>query len=315
MQKIDELPHLDLESRIHNPEAAGMSLKFENFKSFFANQISNILENKTLSALTIATAFAATIELTEPQKNDSSQWHRQHISSQESKNQVNLNLPYQPAKVQNVSKTLWYVDINNKKIVIDELAILNDALKYYLDHDIYRSYIIKNETIWLEFVNYISEDTYNTHNMIYTYHQLWEAIQDYYALAPLIQKQSESPEMMIQSQRVFHEKLRSKQKTKYIWSETVPESDKYDLIHDAAEYNYEYILGESYDQKSMMSVTNKIDNWEYNEQMLIQYAEELRKFIEIDAWFNLDNFENYTESMNWKNMIANNTNIEKREEY
>jgi hypothetical protein len=56
----------------------------------------------------------------------------------------------------------------------------------------------------------------------------------------------------------------------------------------------------------MITVTHKIDNWDYDENMLVAYADELKKFIEIDAWFDMHTYQAYLSSQ-WKTqLIAHN---------
>jgi len=64
----------------------------------------------------------------------------------------------------------------------------------------------------------------------------------------------------------------------------------------------------------MIAVTNKIDNWEYDLEILQTYADEFKTFIEYNAWFNINQYENYLASISKTEIIANNSN-EKREKY
>jgi hypothetical protein len=60
-------------------------------------------------------------------------------------------------------------------------------------------------------------------------------------------------------------------------------SDKYDLIHSAAEYNYEYVLGKQYTQESMKDVTHSIDADEYDIDILTTYTEEFKSYINTET--------------------------------
>jgi hypothetical protein len=175
-----------------------------------------------------------------------------------------------------------------------------------LNFEILKKAVEKNEIWSLEFVDYLPEENYNINTSDYDYRQIGEALGDLRTIEYLIEQQQLSERDKIASQRIFNELLRNKQNIKFDSLDNINDAGVYNLIHDAAEYNYEFITWQPYKSESMITVTEKIDNWDYDENMLIQYAEELRKFIETDAWFDMNTYQAYLSSQWETQLIAHN---------
>lgn len=305
MESINESLNTNASLNLANDK----KLKFENFKNFFANRISFILENKGSSLVYVAALATAITATTQLSKNDNNSLNippnlnESNIIFKE-ENQVNIS-----------TRNLGEVDVETGKILINEEKILEQANEYHLDADILKNAIIQNEIWSLEFIEYLPEENYNTNTSEYSYRHLGEVLGDLKTIEYLVEQQQLSKKDKIASQRIFNELLRNKQNIKYGSLDNTNDRGVYNLIHDAAEYNYEFITWQPYKSESMITVTEMIDNWDYDENMLIQYAEELKRFIEIDAWFDMNTYQEYLSSQ-WKTqLVAHNRHIEKREGY
>ena len=304
MNQIPKNWELHLLSVNDNIESSKLDSHISKFRTFIAGKISNILENKWSSLLyasAFATALTAVGEFSQSLNRDN-KWPE--IIATQNNSITNNSTP----------DTLGSVDVITWRIDIDKKLISEQAAEYFLDEDILLQAIEQNELWSLKFIEYVSEEDYNLMKSDFSYRQLWEALWDLQTLEYLINQQYTSEETKIAAQRIFNELLRNKQyiKSNQEWENS--EHNKYDLILAAAEYNYQFILWESYDEKSMIAVTNKIDNWEYDLEILQTYADEFKTFIEYNAWFNINQYENYLASISKTEIIANNSN-EKREKY
>jgi hypothetical protein len=277
------------------------TLKFDNFKDFFANKISYILENKGSSiiyAAALATAITATTELSKNNqiKQESSIPISHNIIETQTLDNTEIDIP----------DTLGFVDVKNLRYKLDVEEILRQSKKYYLNVEILEKAVEKNEIWSLEFVDYLPEENFNTNTSKYTYQQIGEALGDLKTIEYLLEQQQLSEKDKIASQRIFNTLLMSKLKIITKGSKKFIYKWEYDLIHAAADYNYQFVSWEKYDKSWMTAVMHKIDSWDYDENMLIQYAEELKRSIEIDAWFDMNTYQAYLSSQ-WKTQfIAHN---------
>lgn len=294
--------------------SSSIQSKINSFRDFFAEKTALILDNKAnslLYALWLATAVAAVDVATSKDQNINHIEHPTVVAQNDL--QYNSNV-----SVEKKSNLLWYVD-QKGNIVIQDVIIREQAEQYYLDYDMFRTLVIKTENVWDELWSFMNQSEYNKMNYNYSYRQLAEALGELRNIEYLISQQGISESKKIAAQRIFNELLRSKQKVIVHGSETITESKKYHLIHDAAGYNYTFVTWEEYDQESMWNVTRKIDNGEYDEEMLISYARELRDYIHYNVWFDMDQYDSYLASIrdanNTSNMIAQNNNIIEEENY
>jgi len=144
MQQIHESSQLGLSSSFNNQEISNSSLKISSFKSFFAKQVSNILENKTLSALTLGTLLTAAVNLSKPteiENTPQSDYSQAEIIQKSQKN----NSRYETIKQSEIDHTLGYVDIEKGKVIIKEDLIRSQAKKYFLDENIFLNSVKSNE--------------------------------------------------------------------------------------------------------------------------------------------------------------------------
>lgn len=287
-------------------------------RDFFAEKVSLLLENKTYTAAAFTMMFAAGMNISDSQKT-------QEIEK------VNTPAPQITLKItrnQWDNTKLWSVHFDGKEynVNIDDKWILSQATKDDLDYEIFKWYIEHNEIWAYDFVNYLSQAEYEKKENTYSYKQLVEAVQDFHSLEYLIEQQSISESNKQEAQRIFNEKLRGKQKVRFLWSDIIKKSSKYDLILNAAGDNYQFVFWEKYgeygediedqteNQESMKKVTQRMDEGEYDENTLILYLAQFKSYIEFETGVSMDDYKKYIASVNNREMIAQN-NIEKRENY
>ena len=112
--------------------ANNKELKFENFKEFFANKISIILENKGNSliyAAALATVITATTELSKSNQisPENSISISQNITETQTLDNTKINIP----------NTLGFVDVKRGVYELDEELILEQSKEYYLNFEIF----------------------------------------------------------------------------------------------------------------------------------------------------------------------------------
>jgi hypothetical protein len=115
-------------------------LKFENFKDFFANKISIILENKGNSliyAAALATVITATTELSKSNQisPEDSISISHNITETQTLDNTKINIP----------NTLGFVDVKRGVYELDLEEILRQSKEYYLNFEILKKAVEKNE--------------------------------------------------------------------------------------------------------------------------------------------------------------------------
>lgn len=304
--------HIDL-----NPEKQN-SNTLTSVREFFAEKVSLLLENKTYTAAAFTLMFAAGMNISDSKKS-------QEIEIEKVKTpapQITLKI----TRNEWDNTKLWSVRFDGQEYLvnIDEKLILSQAKKYELDYEMLKWFMEINEIWTFDFVNYLSQTEYEKKENKYSYIQLLEAVQDLHSLEYLIEQQSISESNKQEAQRIFNEKLRNKQYVSNFGSDIIKKSNKYDLILAAAGDNYQFIFWENYseyiedqaeNQQSMRKVTERIDQWDYDESTLALYLEQFKSFIESETWVSMDDYKSYIASINNTEMIAQNNIEEKRENY
>lgn len=287
-------------------------------REFFAEKVSFLLENKTYTAAAFTLMFAAGMNISDSQKT-------QEIEIEKVKTpapQITLKI----TRNEWDNTKLWSVRFDGQEYLvnIDEKLILSQAKKYELDYEMLKWFMEINEIWTFDFVNYLSQTEYEKKENKYSYIQLLEAVQDLHSLEYLIEQQSISESNKQEAQRIFNEKLRNKQYVSNFGSDIIKKSNKYDLILAAAGDNYQFIFWENYseykedqneNQQSMRKVTERIDQWDYDESTLALYLEQFKSFIESETGVSMDDYKSYIASVNNTEMIAQNNIEEKRENY